>query len=355
MEMKIIVFHLGYLFTEIPFDNVVYEFHDYIPWQYVSQDSNSTYVLKYPQDNVVIIPSNAQLSYVDGLWLWGEGEYNNSSPNTWQVLKNNTPEAVPTTGNINNGYVQIYLENLASNTTVTIDEIKVSEYDKSNNFIRDVYLDDFSNDYTYHFFDNEVSSDTRVQNSTNAGYSGNDAKIIQGPTGSSAAMFCSDYLMFFNVNPNNKYQVSVRVKVQNPGPSTVVVPAIVYSYCEGQVYYNNKSYIQEQLQPYIDYSNQKNVPVFLGEYGISNWCFEKLKKISDGTYLNEENLGGEQWIDDMLSVISDNKLSSSYWVYDDPRTDSWGLYAYVDPYSTYVKTYVNEYLENAFRNYFSQF
>ena len=353
MGTEILIFNIGYLFTEIPFDNVVYEFHSYMPWQFVSQApslTNFTYPLKYPQDNVVVPSGIGGNNYVDG--LWDVGEYNNSSSNTWQVLTNSTPEAVPTTGNINNGYVLMYLENLASNTTVTIDEIKVSEYDKSNNFIRDVYLDNFSNNYSYYILDNGVINYTKVQNSTNAGYSGDGAKIIQGSTGSSAVMICNDYLRFFAINPNNKYQVSVRVKIQNPGPSTSVSPAVIYSYCEGQGYFN-KSGIQAQLQQYIDYSNQKNVPVFMGEYGISNWCFKEITKISDGTaYTNLGNLGGEQWVDDILSIISSNKLSSSYWLYDGAI---WGLYTDTDPYNTCEETYVNGYLENAFREYFSQF
>ena len=342
------IYQFGYVFTEISFNNVVYEFHCYSPYVFVAQDSSSDR-LKYPQDNVIMPLDGIPISYVD--LLWDAGQYNNGSSNTWQTLKNNTPEAVPTTG-INNGYVLIYLKNLASNTTVTIDEIKVSEYDQSNNFIKDVFFDDFSSDFNYRFIDGSTVDDMRVQNSTNGGYSGDDAKIIQGATGSNACIMSNDYNnLFFVINPDYKYQISMRVKVQNPGSSTVVEPAIVYSYCEGQTVLN-KSHIEASIQRYVDYSVQYNVPIFMGEYGISGWCFEKVKKISDGTYLNEGNLGGEQWIDDMLSVISDNKLSSSYWLYDCDRTNSWGMYAYTDPYNTGVKTYVNEYLENAFARYF---
>ena len=345
MEIQTGVYHLGYLFTEIPFDNVVYEFHNYTPWNFVAQSANSTYKMQYPQDNVVVIPTNAQLDYVDG--LWDASKYNNTSSNTWQVLTNNTPEAVPNSI-INNGYVQIYLNNLASNTTITIDQIKVSEYDQSNNFIKDVFFDDFSNGSSYIFLDGTNTDSTRVQNSTNGGYSGDGARIIQGATGSAAEIFSNDWGRFFVINPNSKYQISMRIKVQNPGPNTVVSPAIIYSHCEGQVTIN-KSCIEASVQPYIDYSNQKNVPIFMGEYGISDWCFEKLTKVSDGTSYMEENLGGEQWIDDMLSVISQNKLNSGYWAYSGPRTDLWGLY--VGDLNDY-KIYINEALENAFTKYF---
>ena len=340
----------GYVFTEVPFDNVVYEYHTYVPSAYVSQSAYTTDNLTYPQDSVAVMPDNPQINYVDG--LWDAGQYNNSSSNTWQTIQNNTPEAVPTTGNINNGYVQIYLKNLASNTTVTIDEIKVSEYDKSNNFIRDVYFDDFSDDSNYIFVDGSNSDSTRVQNSTNGGYSGDASKIIQGVTGSNAAIFSNDYYKrFFVVNPDNKYQVSIRVKVQNPGPNTSVVPAIIYSYCEGQAAFN-KSCIEAAVQPYIDYSNQKNVPIFMGEYGIGQWCFKQIENVSDGTlYTDLGNLGGEQWIDDMLSVITDKGLNSGYWCYSSPRVDIWGLY--VGDINNY-KIYINEYIENAFARYFGE-
>ena len=159
----------------------------------------------------------------------------------------------------------------------------------------------------------------------------------------------------FTVNPNNKYQVSIRVKVQNPGANTVVQPMVIYYHGDGITTFN-KSCIAESIQPYIDYSNQKNVPIFMGEYGLTNWCFKELKKVSDGTtYTNVGNLGGEQYMDDILSIINDNKLNSSYWAYIGYSTEDWGIYSAagnVVSTGSDWKIYVNEALENAFTKYF---
>jgi len=350
--------HLGYTFTEIPFDNVVYEYHSYAPDEFTMQTSNTSYKLTYPQDSMAIIPADAQTNYVN--MLNDAAQYNNGSSNTWQVLTNNIPEAVPNS-NINIGNMRITLNNLASNTTVTVDEIKVSEYDKSNNFIKDVFYEDFSSNFDYELLETGtgVLKDAQIQSSTNGGYSGSNAKIIQGPTGPNntsgvddAIMFRDWNLSFFKINPNNKYQVSVRVKVQNPGPNTVVKPVMIYYNCDG-VTTLNKSGIEAALQPYIDYSNQKNVPIFMGEYGVTNWCFKEIKNVSNGTlYTSLGNLGGEQWINDMLSVISDKGLNSSYWCYSEAWEEIFGLY--VGPLQDW-KMYINEYLENAFMDYLGGF
>jgi len=298
------------------------------------------------------------MKYLNG--VYGADKYNNGSANTWQVLTN-TPAAV-SDSNINIGDMDILLNNLASNTTVTIDEIKVSEYDQSNNFIKDVFFDDFSSDYSYQILEEGtgVISGAQIQNSTNGGYSGGNAKIIQGPTGPNVNPGVDDAVMsrdwntrYFKIDPNNKYQITIRVKIQNPGPDTTVKPMIGYYHGDGFASLN-KSYLESYVQPYIDYSNQKNVPIFIGEYGVTSWCFKELTSMSDGTlYTNLGNLGGEQYIDDMLSIISDNKLNSSYWAYSSPYgVGSFELYS--GDYNG-NKLYKNEYLENAFMNYFSKF
>jgi len=345
------------LFSEIPFNNVVYEFHEYAPITFTGQEAGITN-MKYPNNNIVMIPNGAEYSYVDG--LWDASKYNNSSSNTWQTLANITPETVPSSS-INIGDIQIVLNNLASNTIVTIDQIKVSQYDKSNNYIKDVFFDDFSTDSNYKFEEAStgVTSLTRAQDSTNGGSSGGNAKIIQGPTGPDNTSGTGDTIIhpdwntnFFKVDPNYKYQVSIHVKVQNPGPNTLIIPRIMYFSCD-QACGLNKDYIASSIQKFIDYSNQNNVPVFMGEYGITNWCFNELKNISNGTlYTSLGQLGGEQWTDDILSIISANKLNSSFWFYDATSMTTFGLFA---GNVTNRKTYVNSYLESEFIDYFSKF
>ncbi|MCL2860119.1 MAG: hypothetical protein FWF46_06125 [Oscillospiraceae bacterium] len=336
------------MFTEVAFSNVVYEFHNYTIMDYAGQSSSSNPVFTYPDDGLAIIPDNAQMSHIGG--LLDSGKYNNSSSNTWQILKNNTPESV--SSNVNVGFPEIVVSNLASNTKVTIDEIKVSEYDQSNNFIRDVFDEDFSSDFGYQLYDNGANN-TQIQYSTNGGNLSSGAEILQGPTGANATIYRQYLAKYCSVNPNNKYQVSINVKIENPGANTVVYPEILYYSCAGASPFN-KSCLQASIQPYVDYSNQKNVPIFMGEYGVTNWCFKEIKTVSDGTLYTEGNLGGEQYMADMLSVINANKLNSSYWAYSGFSTNDWGIYSGFGNlyYATGWKTYENESLENIFMNYF---
>lgn len=68
--------------------------------------------------------------------------------------------------------------------------------------------------------------------------------------------------------------------------------------------------IEGALTPFIEFGKEKNVPIFLGEFGASLWAFN-------------EDRGGEKWAADMLDVCLENGLNFSYHCYHE---DCFGLY-----------------------------
>ena len=64
------------------------------------------------------------------------------------------------------------------------------------------------------------------------------------------------------------------------------------------------------MNKYINWSKQKNVPVYMGEFGAGIHCFDNDK-------------GGLQWVSDMIDICQNNNVYFTYHAYHE---DSFGLY-----------------------------
>src|SRR5215471_15556903 len=71
----------------------------------------------------------------------------------------------------------------------------------------------------------------------------------------------------------------------------------------------DKAFLAAELQRYVAWGRAHGVPLFLGEFGLHQPCF-------DGR-------GGLRWVEDMLDLVEENRLSFSYHAYHE---DGFGLY-----------------------------
>jgi len=82
---------------------------------------------------------------------------------------------------------------------------------------------------------------------------------------------------------------------------------------------HDRDFLMERLIPGIEFRDQYNVPINVGEFGVFQTAF-----------LSEE-AGGAAWTQDMLELLVENKINFAYWDYH----GSWGLYPdlwhYPDP------------------------
>lgn len=82
---------------------------------------------------------------------------------------------------------------------------------------------------------------------------------------------------------------------------------------------HDRDFLMERLMPGIEFRDQYNVPINVGEFGVYQT-----------TFLSED-AGGAAWVQDMLELLIENKINFAYWDYH----GSWGLYPdvwhYPDP------------------------
>ena len=72
----------------------------------------------------------------------------------------------------------------------------------------------------------------------------------------------------------------------------------------------NKQMLENSLKKYIDWSNIKNKPIYMGEFGAGSNCFQN-------------NKGGLQWVTDMIDIAKTSEIPFTYHAYHE---DSFGIY-----------------------------
>jgi endoglucanase len=76
------------------------------------------------------------------------------------------------------------------------------------------------------------------------------------------------------------------------------------------LYGRDKEYLRSSVKRYADFSAQKNIPLYMGEFGAGVHCFQN-------------NKGGLLWVRDMIDLIKEYNLHFTYHSYHE---DSFGLY-----------------------------
>ena len=65
------------------------------------------------------------------------------------------------------------------------------------------------------------------------------------------------------------------------------------------IYGTNKAFLDALIGKYVAWGNAKNVPVYIGEVGISRYCFEN-------------NKGGAEYMNDLLDILKAKNVSFTY-------------------------------------------
>lgn len=288
----------NYNFPAINDNNLVYEFHSYDPFQYTHQlfswgsPGNGG---KYPDENI--------LSYTNGRWY--TATFNNprlaAGNNEWAYFEGE--KYLITDAKIKIGLPA--LVGASVNGTVYFDDIAIKEYDSKNNFTRTVLSMNLNNKdgWGYWSSNNTGMGDLSLQNGNNDAAS----LYIKGSTGDCNL---SNYNKAFITKPGYSYQICGWMKGENVAAGASCMLRIDFINTDDPVYSRNKDYLLAVLKKYADFSVQKNIPVYLGEFGAGVHCFEN-------------NKGGLQWVADMTDIIKGYNIHFTYHAYHE---DSFGLY-----------------------------
>jgi endoglucanase len=287
-----------YNFPEITDNNKVYEFHTYEPYYYTHQLFTWTGLPdggKYPDDN--------NLNYEDATWY--NGIFNQpklpSGNNDWQqfdgikykVTDANMKLAVPVLvgGNVTG---KVYFDNII-----------LKEYDTAGVFVRDV-LDMNLNDVTSWGYWSSNNTGTYGV-ATNTGVGDNSSLFINGNT-----LDCnlSNYRKIFLVKQGYYYKISGWMKGENVSAQANCSIRIDFLNTTKPIYGRNKQYMEYAINKYTTWAQQKNVPVYMGEFGAGTPCFQNGK-------------GGLQFVSDVIDIT---KASSIHFTYHAYHESSFGIY-----------------------------
>jgi len=282
--------------------NIAYEFHIYDSIEFTYQnaswiDTFKDMFCKYPDyDSVQVIGNSKWLTFTDKNptlpyqskgWIYLQG--------TRFIIEN--PEymyALPT----------YQAANIGSSGSVWFDDITLKEYDENNIYIRNISVSDFSN-----------SQVDLWQAGSSEGYSEYDTTVGHNRKGSLKISATTDdaSVNFYNgpirLQQGHSYEISGYVRVENLFPSSVVrIRLDIYS--SESIYSRDKDYLKTVFEPYLKFSKENNVPLYLGEFGSISDSFKK-------------NRGGERWVADVIDICRKNNINFNYHTYHE---EAFGLY-----------------------------
>lgn len=294
-----------------PGTNIVYEFHMYSPLAFTHQNASwvSSLVGQYAQ-----YPDPNRIEADGESWEW----FTDSNPkapegNTgWTYYEGNLYQANDADYKIGRPVVQV--SSGGAGATVWFDDITVEEYDAADNLVRTVCNLSVDDAGGWNFWSQNGSG--RGSLVTNTGHSNGKCLKITGTTGD--ANFGNDKYKFI-ITRGHKYKISGWMKCDNLGSGATARFRVDFYSASGEVHTWGKDYLQSVLDSYIQFSEENNVPVYLGEFGTIIYSFR-------------HNRGGVQWVSDMLEILRANNVNYNYHTYHEY---SFGLYqnstGYPDP------------------------
>jgi endoglucanase len=277
--------------------HVVYEFHTYDPFSYTHQMftwANLGEGGKYPDDDMVSYTNanwhtatfdNRNLGQGDTDWTYVEGV-------KYKITDPKIKLAIPALVGANVG------------GRVYFDDLVIKEYNEQGVFVRDIIsssLDDLLG-WGYWSQNNSGKSGLAV-----TGRSNNKSLYIEA--GTSDCNF-SNYEKVFVPKPNHSYQVNGWMRGQNVSTNAACKFRIDFLATNDPVVGRNKTLLENSLKRYIDWAKAKNLPVYMGEFGVGVHCFQN-------------NKGGIEWVKDMVDIAQANQIAFTYHVYHE---DNFGLY-----------------------------
>jgi endoglucanase len=288
----------NYNFPAINDNNKVYEFHTYEPYYYTHQLFSWTGLPdggKYPDENNIIFENTE----------WYTGIFNNpgaASGNTaWQRFEGIKYK-------ITDPQIKIAVPVLVGANVsgrIYFDSVSVNEFDATGNFTQTIIQLNLNNLEDWGFWSNNGSGTKGA--STTTGVGDNSSLYIESATGDCNM---SNYKKGFIAKQNFSYQINGWMKGENVAANAACKIRLDFLKTNSPIFKRDKTYMEYAINKYAAWAQQKNVPVYMGEFGAGFHCFEN-------------NKGGLQFVTDVIDIT---KASGIHFTYHAYHESSFGIY-----------------------------
>lgn len=282
--------------------NVLYEFHFYAPIEYTHQLTSWTGFGEggnYPDDQ--------RLSFPDGLkWYSADFEYTKirTGGQPWKFYEGHSYT-------ITDDYIKVAKPTLVCKNNpgeVYFGDFMVKEYDENGKFVADVIAANSMDVNNWYFW----SADGNGSFDKVEDYSMDHQNVVRISGTTDDANASSNDLRFVP-KMNHSYQVNGWVRTERVPPGAECgfrLDFETYYGDEFEVYPRNKEFLEAEINKFVEWGEQNNVPLYLGEFGVYEACFKRKK-------------GGLDWVNDMLDIAIKHKIHFTYHAYHE---DAFGIY-----------------------------
>ena len=293
-------------FRLISDNNTVYEFHFYDMTEYTHQGLDWLVYpdkLVYDTDNVALLSGNR---------TFGKICKNPVSVNTtsteWQHVETDLIDMSDATANF--GYWLPYLYNVGENGKVYLDNFTIKEYDENGTYLRDLNFTNFNTVIACAGWDVGTGGGGQYNYNATGGIDGTGCAQISNAT-ATYRFYRQDGNVNINfpINTSHKYSVSADIKLENVLPTFALELGIQTGNCEN-VYALDKEFLRSRLQPFFEFAEANNVPLYMGEFGITR-------------HIMNDEYKGDLWVKDMFDLINEYDIGYSY---HDYHEQNFGLY-----------------------------
>lgn len=288
-------------FFDLIDDKLVYEFHFYLPMEFTHQGASW---MNPPLPTGQVYPDPSKLFVVgnptwvtatfntpltpDGTFDW---TYLNGESQKFLVYNSSWKIARPT------------LVNRGNTGKMWWDDIEVKEYDPSGNYVRTVMTIDLGDASGWYYWSVNNTGDAGSDHTS--GNSSSNSLYIQGSTDD--ANYSNSRYRFI---PKQGYYYSVSGWVKGENVPTTAQARFRIDFENGEAHELGKSYLASEVDKFYQWTNAKNRPLFLGEYGVIRYGYDA-------------NRGGTVWVSDMIDILKERNAHSTYHVYHE---DNFGIY-----------------------------